>query len=262
MDLFWLKTLANSRYDQGSWQLDDPIEIRNHNRTAVAKTMEAIYQEMVLSVNAFNNYVQPDKFMGTLPIYCQVRHQMKGCVIMHKNIKIRLERYGTKIDAILISTRGYSQHRETIHQFTAKMDPLGGLIWIMDDKSVMSIEMIVKQLLYDLWSTAHEERSHKDIKMRIFFKDSDPYLIVEKLKTAMGGRALSKIVNFDIQGKQLVVTLSKLGKSTLFFDQTAGTGGITYELAKEKIALAHKALKGEVTQKIVKVVEKAGGIVS
>ena len=54
-------------------------------------------------------------------------------------------------------------------------------------------------------------------------------------------------------------TISKLGTSILSFAEKATAGGLEYTLASEKIAFAHKAFKGEVTEKILKIVEKAGG---
>jgi hypothetical protein len=98
--------------------------------------------------------------------------------------------------------------------------------------------------------------------MQIQFPDNDPQAIVKKLEDAMGGRALAKMVNFDMSGNELIVTISKLGTSTLHFKCDHTPKGCHFALSKEKIALAHRPLKGEVTEKIVKVIQKAGGQVS
>ena len=63
--------------------------------------------------------------------------------------------------------------------------------------------------------------------MKIFFPESEPQVIVDKLKEAMGGRSLAKIVSFEIKGNDLVVTLSKLGKSTLLFLDLTSTVAAT-----------------------------------
>ncbi|NRA64053.1 MAG: hypothetical protein HRU19_06185 [Pseudobacteriovorax sp.] len=97
--------------------------------------------------------------------------------------------------------------------------------------------------------------------MKIFFPEKNPDSIVSSLETAMGDRALSKIVSFSQKNEQLIVTLSKLGTSTLSFDRSESADGTTYTLAKEKIALSHRPLKSDVTGKIIKVVERAGGTV-
>ena len=98
--------------------------------------------------------------------------------------------------------------------------------------------------------------------MQIQFPDTDPQVIVEKLENAMTGRQLSKMVSFNMAGGEMVVTISKLGTSSLYFTCDKSATGCHFALIKEKIALAHRPLKSEVTEKIVKVIEKAGGLVS
>ncbi len=98
--------------------------------------------------------------------------------------------------------------------------------------------------------------------MNIQFQDKDPEVVLSKLKEAMGGRELSKMVNFSLAGSEMIVTISKLGTSTLHFQYSQNVSGSHFTLSKEKIALAHRPLKGEVTAKIIKVIEKAGGIVA
>ncbi len=97
--------------------------------------------------------------------------------------------------------------------------------------------------------------------MKIFFSEKDPEKILKSLDEAMGDRALSKIVSFHLSGNTLTVKLSKLGTSTLEFKQELKDEGSQFLQTKEKIALSHKALKSEVTSKIIRVIKKAGGIV-
>lgn len=95
--------------------------------------------------------------------------------------------------------------------------------------------------------------------MIIFFPEKNPDTIVNALREAMGGRQLAKMVSFDVKSTEMVVTISKLGTSTLTFDKKDIAEGCEFSLTREKIALAHKAMKNEVKDKILKVVEKAGG---
>lgn len=97
--------------------------------------------------------------------------------------------------------------------------------------------------------------------MKIFFKEKIADKIVESLEEAMGGRQLSKIVSFSVEASAMVVTISKLGTSTLTFSRKETTDGTEFTLTKEKIALAHKPMKSEVKGKILKVVTKAGGTI-
>ncbi|WP_141735360.1 hypothetical protein [Oligoflexus tunisiensis] len=98
--------------------------------------------------------------------------------------------------------------------------------------------------------------------MQIQFSENDPQAVIQKLQDAMGGRQLAKMVNFDMSGNEMIVTISKLGTSTLHFKCDQTPQGCHFALTKEKIALAHRPLKGEVTEKIVKVIQRAGGQVS
>jgi hypothetical protein len=102
----------------------------------------------------------------------------------------------------------------------------------------------------------------KETSMQIQFPDNDPHAVIQKLQDALGGRQLSKMVNFDMAGNEMVVTISKLGTSTLHFKCDQTPKGCHFALTKEKIALTHRPMKGEVTDKIVKVIQKAGGLVS
>jgi hypothetical protein len=98
--------------------------------------------------------------------------------------------------------------------------------------------------------------------MEVQFTDSDPKVVLQKLQDAMGGRQLAKMVSFDLLAGEMVVTISKLGTSTLHFKCEQTPTGCHFALSKEKIAFAHRPLRGEVTEKIIKVIEQAGGQVS
>ncbi|MBC7658490.1 MAG: hypothetical protein H7249_02150 [Chitinophagaceae bacterium] len=98
--------------------------------------------------------------------------------------------------------------------------------------------------------------------MEVKFPEKDLGVIIGKIKDALGGRELGKMVSFDQAGNEMIVTISKFGTSTLTFSTKQTATGSELTLDKEKIALAHRALKGEVTDKIVKVIQQAGGTVT
>lgn len=95
--------------------------------------------------------------------------------------------------------------------------------------------------------------------MVIYFQDKDPKVILDSINQAMGDRALKKIVSFELDDSTLFVDIKKMGTSRLTFEMEENTSGITCTLQKEKIALAHRAFKDEVTEKILKIIQKAGG---
>ena len=95
--------------------------------------------------------------------------------------------------------------------------------------------------------------------MRVHFPETDRNKVLANIKTALGDRKLAEMVNFAMAPGKLEVTISKLGTSVLSFAEKSVEKGLEYTLASEKIAFAHKAFKDEVTQKIIRVIEKAGG---
>ncbi len=98
--------------------------------------------------------------------------------------------------------------------------------------------------------------------MQVNFPEKNLGAIIDKIKNALGGRELGKMVSFDQQGDEMVVTISKFGTSTLHFACKETPNGSQLTLGKEKIAMTHKPLKNEVTDKIVKVIQQAGGTVT
>src|SRR3954453_23778352 len=98
--------------------------------------------------------------------------------------------------------------------------------------------------------------------LKVNFPETDRDKVLANIKTAMGDRALADLVNFANPPGKLVVTISKLGTSTLEFTEKSLEKSLEYALTSEKIAFTHKAFKDEVTRKIVKVIEKAGGKVT
>lgn len=95
--------------------------------------------------------------------------------------------------------------------------------------------------------------------MNISFKEKDPAAVIKKIEGAMGGRKLADMVSFELNGSLLRIVISKLGKSFLDFNVKQDAAGTNFMLTSEKIAMTHKAFKSEVTEKIVKVIEQAGG---
>ena len=95
--------------------------------------------------------------------------------------------------------------------------------------------------------------------MNIFFTEKSSDKIIASIKSAMGERELGKMVSFALQGKNLIVTISKLGTSSLTFAHKDRDDGCEYTLTSEKIAFAHKIFKDEVKEKILKVISQAGG---
>ena len=97
--------------------------------------------------------------------------------------------------------------------------------------------------------------------MKISFPIQESKKIISAIKIAMGDRALSEMVDLSIEKSQMIITISKLGTSTLTFAKEVNDDRVLFVMTSEKIAFTHRAFKGEVTDALMKIVKKAGGTV-
>ena len=97
--------------------------------------------------------------------------------------------------------------------------------------------------------------------MKAFFAGKDLNAIKQAIEDAMKGRKLGDLTQMSVVGTRLEATISKMGTSKLVFASTARDGGTEVTLTEEKLALAHRPLRGEVKEKLARVVEQAGGTV-
>jgi hypothetical protein len=93
------------------------------------------------------------------------------------------------------------------------------------------------------------------------FPDSDTKAVTDKIMTKLGGRELGKMVAFNPTPDGIEVVISKLGTSKLKFSKTENNGHSIFKLIDEKIAFSHRAFKGEVQDKMRKIILQAGGSV-
>lgn len=97
--------------------------------------------------------------------------------------------------------------------------------------------------------------------MKIQFDVHDRDELLDRIQNAVLEPAVRKIVDFDLKGSELVVTISKLGKSRLIFAISENQTGLVADLVKEKIALAHKPFYHEVNSDVRDVIQQAGGVI-
>jgi hypothetical protein len=95
--------------------------------------------------------------------------------------------------------------------------------------------------------------------MEIQFKDLGTREVIAGIKEKLGGRKLGDLLEIEADGEDIRVTIRKLGTSTLEFSHQKTKDGHSWELSKEKIALTHKAFKGEILAKLTNIVDSMGG---
>ncbi len=80
---------------------------------------------------------------------------MAGFVLVMGRIQLQLMQTDLSLEIHLSRMQGFQQSNKLIHRLHPHCDPFGGISWIMDEKSIMTDEMIVKQLLHDLCREAY-----------------------------------------------------------------------------------------------------------
>lgn len=85
-----------------------------------------------------------------------------------------------------------------------------------------------------------------------------PADFLASIEGALKGRTLGEIVSMRRDGKDVVIVFSRLGTSEVRYSVAERDGGFRCEKTSEKIALAHRAFRGEIERKLGKVLEKLG----
>ena len=98
--------------------------------------------------------------------------------------------------------------------------------------------------------------------MKIEFPKKPTDQIVKDLNDVMDKRELSQTVSLSHKGKELVMTVSRMGTSTLVFTRTDSKKRAHFSLTSEDIAFAHKPLYGQFKEQLLSVVREAGGKVT
>lgn len=89
-----------------------------------------------------------------------------------------------------------------------------------------------------------------------------PGEFVERIKGAIAGRELGKIVGFRSSPQEIVVVFSKLGTTEITYDVRSQGDGFVATLASEKVAFTHKPFKADMAAKLVSVMQRIGAKVS
>lgn len=155
MDKQWVKNLAESRLEKGQWVAPNPATPRDYGRSQVLEAVSDIYSNVRDAVQVFNEHSRKEKKMSVLPVYAKDQEQMNGFVLVVGRLQLQLTQNQVKLEAYVTRFQGFHQRTDLLHELEAHCDPFGGISWIMDRKSIMTKDMIVKQLLHDICHEAY-----------------------------------------------------------------------------------------------------------
>lgn len=155
MDKQWVKILAESRLQDGEWVQSNPLTPREHGRDQILRTIYDLQEDLREAIQIFNEHAKKDKKMAMFPLHGKDSETLTGFVVVVGRLQLQVIQHQAHINVQISRMQGFQQRSEMLHQLEANCDPFGGISWIMDRKSIMTKDMIVKQLLHDICHEAY-----------------------------------------------------------------------------------------------------------
>lgn len=155
MDKQWVKILADSRLEDGQWIQTNPAAPRDHGRTQILKTIGELNADLRDAIQVFNDHAKKEKKMSIFPINGKDQEVPSGFVVVVGRLQLQVLQHQAHINVQISRMNGFQQRTEILHHLEANCDPFGGISWIMDQKSIMTKDMLVKQLLHDICHEAY-----------------------------------------------------------------------------------------------------------
>ncbi|MBC7658491.1 MAG: hypothetical protein H7249_02155 [Chitinophagaceae bacterium] len=155
MDKQWVKILAESRLEDGQWKQTNPNVPREVGRSSILKTIAELNMELRDAIQVFNDHCKKEKKMSIFPIHGKDNETLSGFVVVVGRLQLQVLQHQAQINVQISRMQGFQQRSEILHTLEAHCDPFGGISWIMDQKSIMTKDMLVKQLLHDICHEAY-----------------------------------------------------------------------------------------------------------
>jgi hypothetical protein len=155
MDKQWVKILADSRLEDGQWKQSNPAAPRDLGRNSILKTIGELNSDLRDAIQIFNDHAKKEKKMSIFPIHGKEQEVLSGFVVVVGRLQLQVLQHQAQINVQISRMQGFQQRTEVLHQLEAHCDPFGGISWIMDQKSIMTKDMLVKQLLHDICHEAY-----------------------------------------------------------------------------------------------------------
>ena len=97
--------------------------------------------------------------------------------------------------------------------------------------------------------------------MDVIFKSLDLQEILAKVNQNLRKSPLNKMVHLTLDENQLIMTVSKLGKSRIYMEVLQWESETRFTVKREDIRPQHKPLRPFVVDSICNVLEQSGGTV-
>ena len=92
-----------------------------------------------------------------------------------------------------------------------------------------------------------------------FFKGTDRVLILDAINQRLRHSKLAGMIAFDLEGDMVLLTIKKLGKSTIYLSSERERDGLLFRVAREDVRAHHQVLRPLVLKELESVLQGAGG---
>lgn len=159
MDEKWIKNLAKAEFKNGEWFLENSNKVKEEATSELFDIISILFEKVNWACENYNLYKKNQRSISVIPIKGSDTELPTGFILLKGNVQLKIEQETHVITTTLIKVRDFRKTQKRIHIFEPKIDPFGGLIWVMDKKSIMTHDLIIKRMLVDLCTTSSIEDS-------------------------------------------------------------------------------------------------------
>ncbi len=147
----WLKNLAEARYRDGSWQLEDSESSKLAATAELSDMITNMHLELDEAVLVFNTYRKDAQKISLLPI--EQSGMVVGIMLLLGCAQIRLTKTNNRLEETMTVIKNYKKTQLKLAEYNAVFDHFGGLYWQSRRDSTMtymSQNQLIRVLLQDL----------------------------------------------------------------------------------------------------------------
>lgn len=153
-DQEWLKNLARARFVNGSWQHEEPAQIRELTAERMRMAADDLFELAADYAEAFNDLAKGRRQIRAL------RSANGGLLLLLGRSQMALTPEVAALAITLTVVRGYERATYPLYRLEPIADAFGMIVWrignAVDNTLIMTGELIIKRLLQDLTRAACE----------------------------------------------------------------------------------------------------------
>ncbi|MGE0174277.1 MAG: hypothetical protein AB7T49_15885 [Oligoflexales bacterium] len=146
MDRQWLKNLAESTFTGKSWKLPDSEAAKQAAASQLIELVPILFSDFKQAIETYNLYSKTTQ-LNILPLNSKGKLQLNGFALLGERHQLQVAQTGQELYCRLVSVNGFERREQNLFSVVAKVDPFGGIYWMQDNKTLISNELLIKNIL-------------------------------------------------------------------------------------------------------------------